>query len=174
MRACRPTIRELTVDDGAAVDAVFAGLSPHSRLLRYHSPVSRLTTPARAALLDLDGRTRLGLVAELPSPTGWGAVGIARLVRTGPDEAEIAVEVVDHWQRRGVGLRLMTELGACAEALGYAVLHAFVLPENRGALRLLQRAFPGAVPCWADGVIHVRCRLGWDVTHEDLLSALAS
>ena len=118
MRACRPTIRELTGDDGAAVDAVFAGLSTHSRLLRYHSPLSRLTTPARAALLDVDGRDRLGLVAELPSPTGWGAVGMARLVRTGPDEAEIAVEVVDSWQRRGVGLRLLTELGARARRSG--------------------------------------------------------
>jgi len=173
MRACRPTIRELTGEDGAAVDAVSAGLSTHSRLVQYHPRLSRLTTPARAALLDLDGRDHLGLVAELPSSTGWGAVGTARLVRTGPDEAEIAVEVVDRWQRRGVGLRLLAELGARAESLGYAVLHAFVLPENRDAVRLLQRAFPGAVPCWADGVIHVRCRVGVE-THDDLLSALAS
>jgi GNAT superfamily N-acetyltransferase len=174
MRACGPTIRELTGLDRDAVDAVFAGLSTHSRLLRYHSPLSRLTAPARAALLDLDGRDRIGLVAEVPSPTGWGAVGTAWLVRTGADEAEIAVEVVDRWQRRGVGQRLLAELGARAKTLGYTVLHAFVLPENRDVVRLLQRAFPGAVPCWADRVIHVRCRLGADIPHGDLLTALAS
>ena len=35
-------------DAGAVVDVVFAGLSPHSRFMRFHSPVPRLPPLVRA------------------------------------------------------------------------------------------------------------------------------
>src|SRR5689334_17894141 len=56
-------IRELGPGDGDAVDVVFAGLSPHSRHLRYHSPLAELSAGTRRGLNALDGRTHVALAA---------------------------------------------------------------------------------------------------------------
>jgi GNAT superfamily N-acetyltransferase len=175
MRSARVAIRPLTPDDVAAVDAVFAGLSARGRHLRFHTPVARLTAAMRAALLDVDGGDRAALVAEVRRPGKWGRtpVGIARIVRTGAGEAELAVAVVDGWQGRGVGRRLLTELGDLARDLGYDRLFGLVLPENGVAVALLQRVFPGAVPRWDDGVVRVDCPLTVpEITDDDLIAAL--
>ena len=60
--------RLLTSDDGATVDAVFAGLSERSRYLRFHTAMPRLTGSVRRSLLDVDGHDRAALVAEVPGP----------------------------------------------------------------------------------------------------------
>lgn len=174
MHTARATVRPLTRDDGAAVDAVFGGLSVRSRYLRFHSPVARLTGPMRAALLDVDGHDRVALVAEVRRPwTAAVAVGIARLHRTGPGEAELAVVVVDAWHGRGIGRRLLTEVGDLARDLGYVRLFGLALPENGAVVRLLQRVFPGAFPHWDDGVVRVDCPLAiTELTDADLISVL--
>ncbi|MBW0092209.1 GNAT family N-acetyltransferase [Pseudonocardia sp. KRD-184] len=175
MRTARVAVRPLTPDDVAAVDTVFAGLSARGRHLRFHTPVARLTAAMRAALLDVDGCDRAALVAEARRPGRWGRtpVGIARMVRTGAGEAELAVAVVDDWQGRGVGRRLLTELGDLARDLGYDRLFGLVLPENGAVVALLQRVFPGAAPCWDDGAVRVDCPLTVpEITDEDLITAL--
>ncbi len=151
----RLRIRPLTRDDGAALDAVFAGMGVQSRFLRFHSPVPRLNHGMRHSLLHLDGRDRAALVAELPSRDGWAPIGIARLVRTGDRQAELAVAVVDRWQHHGVGQRLLEALGDLATELGYAELYGDVLPENDVMARLLRRVFPSALRRCDDGVVRV-------------------
>ena len=151
----RLRIRSLTRDDGAALDAVFGGMSAQSRFFRFHSPVPRLSGRMRHALLDLDGRNRVALVAELPNPDGWAPIGIARLVRTGDLQAELAVAVVDRWQRHGVGRRLLEALGDLAVELGYAEIYAEVHPENDVIVRLLQRVFPNMLPTRDNSVVRV-------------------
>jgi L-amino acid N-acyltransferase YncA len=135
----------------------------------------RLTQAMRAALLNLDGRDRAALVAEIPDRAGWRPIGIARLARTGAGQAELAITVVDAWQRRGIGHRLTEALGALAKELGYRELHGLVLPENDRVVRLLQRVFPGTLTQRDEDVLLVRCPLGPpEVTHDDLLAALVS
>ena len=108
-------VRPLRRDEAELLDTVFAGLSPQSRHLRFHSPIPRLTAPVRRALLAVDGRDHVALVAVLARGE---PVGIARLIRDRLrlDEAEIAFEVVDAWQRRGVGRLLLTALAERATA----------------------------------------------------------
>jgi GNAT superfamily N-acetyltransferase len=151
----RLRIRPLTGDDGVALDAVFAGMGEQSRFLRFHSPAPRLSGGMRHSLLHLDGRDRAALVAELPSRDGWAPIGIARLVRTGDRQAELAVAVVDRWQRHGVGQRLLEALGDLATELGYAELYGDIHPENNVMVRLLQRVFPAVLPRWDDGIVRV-------------------
>src|SRR3954453_16461834 len=101
------SVRPLRRAEGAVLDTVFAGLSPRSRYLRFHSPVGALGPPMRRALLALDGWDHVALVAV----SGRGEpVGIPRLIRDRlrPDQAEVAFEVVDAWHRRGVGRLLLT------------------------------------------------------------------
>lgn len=157
MSTSRPTVRPLTHDAGAALDRVFAGLSPQSRYLRYHAPMPRLPGPARRALLDLDGRDHLGFVAEVPTADGPRPVGLGRLVRTGPRTAEVALEVVDDWQRRGVGRQLLAALHAAARERGWTVLEARVLPGNDRVARMLRAAFPGTTARWDGDAVLLTC-----------------
>src|SRR4029077_10787204 len=111
------------------VESIFAGLSPDSRYLRFHGAVSRLPTALLRVLTDVDGRNHVALVAERPRRTGSPEpVGLARFVRTSPDEAEIAIEVVDPQQGAGVGRRLLTDLLEHASSSGVRAVTASVLP----------------------------------------------
>lgn len=154
---------------GAAVDAVFDGLSAQSRYLRFHAPMPRLTAAMRRQLVDLDGRRRAAVVAE----SGKKAVGIARLVATGDNVAEIAIAVVDDWQRKGIGTRLIAELGRLATDLSYTELTGDVLYENVPMLRFVRRAFPGArLDPTEDEVIRITYPLTFTLTHEELVADL--
>jgi len=151
------SIRHLTTDDGVTVDSVFAGLSEQSRYLRFHAPMPRLSGSVRRSLLALDGHDRTALVAEVPGPSGPLPVGIARLGRTGRTQGEIAIAVIDEWHGLGIGRRLLTDLAELAGRSGYTLLHAYVLPENRQVLRLLESVFPGATRHWDGWVLQVDC-----------------
>ncbi|GAA0940555.1 GNAT family N-acetyltransferase [Pseudonocardia zijingensis] len=159
-------------DAPAVVDAVVAGLSPRSRYLRFHAPVPRLPAALRATLVDVDGSRHAALVAEV---AGAGPIGLAQVFRAGSGAADVAVAVVDAWQRRGVGRLLLTALAAHAEEIGYTELHGSVLPENEAMQRLARRVLPWARP-WFDGeTVQFVAQLGpaaWTVTHEDLLADL--
>jgi len=139
------TIRPLHAGEHEAVDAVFAGLSPRSRYLRFHTPLPRLTAPWRHLLLDIDGVRHVAIIAEHRAEHGIEPVGIARLVRTGPVSAELAFSVVDAWHRSGIGRSLMSVLLTRAADLGYERVTALALIENRGAVALLQSVLPDGV-----------------------------
>jgi GNAT superfamily N-acetyltransferase len=168
----RPLDRQ---EAGHVVDAVFAQLSPQSRFLRFHSPVPRLPGPVRAGLVDLDGRSRAAIVAEVLGPDGPAPVGIARLAYTGDGTADVAVAVVDAWQRLGVGSRLVAALAALAEQLGYTKLSGAVLPENVAMLGMVRSVFPAVLSHYDGDVVQVAVRTGaaaWTVTEEDVMADL--
>ncbi|HVL83972.1 MAG TPA: GNAT family N-acetyltransferase [Pseudonocardia sp.] len=171
-------MRTLRREDGDLLDAIMAGLSSRSRYLRFHTPIPALTPGMRRSLLDLDGVARLALVAEAGSAT---PVGVAHLVRDRqrPDEAEIAVAVVDAWQRGGVGTRLVTGLAERARQLGVRRLVARVLPENGAALGLFRTVFPVVLSRRDDDGLVLVAVLGgaggasdWTITTEDILADL--
>jgi RimJ/RimL family protein N-acetyltransferase len=174
VRALLPsvTIRPLAQREApAAVDAVFAGLSPRARYLRFHSPLPRLSPQLRESLADLDGHRRVAVLAEAEELP----IGVAQFVATSPEEAEMAVAVVDAWQRRGIGTRLLTALTQVATDLGYTRLTGSVLPENAAMLALAARLAPWPRPTWDGEVVRVVLPLGpaaWTITDDDVLSDL--
>jgi RimJ/RimL family protein N-acetyltransferase len=158
-RRPRFTVRPMTPDDGAALDAVFAGMSPESRRLRYLRPLHRLSPSVRAALLDVDGDRHAAFVAEHGRPDRRRAVGIARYVVDGDGHAEIAYEVVDAWQGRGVGTVLLDRLLEAARVHGVRTVEASVLPDNAASLRLLRRALPDLRVTWRRDLLEARASL---------------
>src|SRR5262249_9649607 len=67
-------------------------------------------------------------------------VGWAEFARMSPDstEADLAVAVVDEWQRRGVGTTLVSALLPRCRAAGVTVVSAQVAPSNVAARAALK------------------------------------
>ncbi|GAA4704617.1 hypothetical protein GCM10023215_50420 [Pseudonocardia yuanmonensis] len=135
-------IQELGPDRFDVLDAVLDGLSPTSRYRRFHTPAPRPTPEVRAMLAAVDGRSHIAVAAF----TGSGRpVGIARLIAVVGGRSELAVEVVDEWQGRGIGSRLVRAVIERGRAAGHRVVHADALAENVAAQALFLSVFPAAI-----------------------------
>ena len=111
------TIRELAAFDRRAVAFAFGRLSERSRYQRYFSAKPALTPRELSSLVNIDHWHHEALIAFSPPPRA--PIGIARYIRLDEfDTAELAIEVVDGWQRRGVGIALLVALMERARAAG--------------------------------------------------------
>jgi GNAT superfamily N-acetyltransferase len=124
------TIRTLENGDTATVAALFARLGARSREQRFCGAKPRLPDAELRALarVDADRHILVGYLPGDPDP-----VGMARLVRVGA-AAEIAFEVADVYQGRGIGSTLARELAADARAAGVTELVATVCGDNPPAV----------------------------------------
>ena len=131
------TFRRMRAGEQSAVMEVFEGLSERSRRLRFHTAKPRLTERELAALTSVGSSGREAVVAVEQS-TGR-VVGIARFIADASDEAEAEVgyAVVDEWQHRGLGRRLIVELGRLADWQGVRRFRGLVVAGNAPALALL-------------------------------------
>ncbi|HSD00790.1 MAG TPA: GNAT family N-acetyltransferase [Gaiellales bacterium] len=133
----RIVIRPIEPDDRAGLAEGFERLSPESRYRRFFGPVAHLSERDLDYLTRVDHRDHEALVA-IEEGTGEG-VGVARYVRTGPDVAEPAMVVVDDWQGRGAGTRLLDALVERAREEGIRRFEAPVLAYNAESIHLLER-----------------------------------
>jgi ribosomal protein S18 acetylase RimI-like enzyme len=128
-------IRPLRRGDTATVQAVFERLGEASRLARFNGLKQQLGEQELRWLATV-GPNHHVLVAYVdgdPDP-----VAIARLVRSGAS-AEVAFEVADAYQGRGIGSALTQELVSDACAAGIAEVTALVRSDNPRALAVLHR-----------------------------------
>ena len=130
-------LRPLRSGERNIVLEVFSGLSERSRRLRFLGSKPRLLSSDVDWLVDVGCCGREAVVAV---DQGSGrTVGIARFVRDpAAPEAEIAFEVVDDWQGRGIGRRLVTELRELALEQGILRFRAHVAHGNRAAAALVR------------------------------------
>ena len=133
-------IRRMRAEDRALYEAGVAALSERSRYLRFASPVPRLNKHLLDQLMDLDEHRHVAYAAlTLDQQTMLGA---ARYVRIDGEErtAEVAIGVLDDWQRVGVGPLLLNRLIEHARRAGVGSLIAVTLSENRAAKALARDA----------------------------------
>jgi RimJ/RimL family protein N-acetyltransferase len=148
-------IRRLSQGEQRPVLQVFEGLSERSRRLRFLGPKPLLREAELERLVDVGCCGRQAVVATDPATAE--AVGIARYVRLGADRAtaEVAFEVVDEWQGRGVARRLVDALRVVAREEGITRLHATVAPGNTAALALMRRLGRVEWTSFVDGAYEV-------------------
>lgn len=138
-------IRELTSTDRRAVAFTFGHLSEHSRFQRFFMIKKELTPRDLSWLVNVDHWHHEALIAYSPPPRA--PIGIARYVRLDEfDVAEVAVEVVDGWQRRGVGTALMSALYERAIRAGIRRVTMTMLRDNKGARALARKLVPPSQP----------------------------
>jgi acetyltransferase len=134
-------IRPLQPGDGPVLTFVFRRLSEQSRYQRFLTAKRRLSDAELARLTAVDHWHHEALIAFSPLPRA--PIAVARYVRADAfDVGELAVTVVDAWQRRGVGVALTEALGERAARAGIRRFRATLLRGNRGALALVRRLGP--------------------------------
>ena len=132
-------VRALRPDDAPGLAEAFEQLSETSRYRRFFTAKPHLSEQTLAFLTDVDHHDHEALVAV--APDSGQLVGVARFIRIPgePDLAEVAVTVIDSWQRRGLGTALLRELAQRAAEEGIRHFTAEMLAENKPMLTLARR-----------------------------------
>jgi RimJ/RimL family protein N-acetyltransferase len=133
-------VRPIAPDDKERVVASFHRMSDESRRRRYLTPATELSAEDQEYLTELDHRRHEAMVGL--DPADGSLIGTARYVQV-PGErecAEVAVEVVDDWQRRGVATALLSALSGRALENGIERFRAYVSSDNAVVLDALERA----------------------------------
>lgn len=146
-------LRPIRPADANAVVALHGRLSLRTRYLRYFSPYPRIPQRDLTRSVEVDHWDREALVAELDGRLI--AVGRYERLGVGAPEAEVAFEVEDAHQGRGVGSVLLEHLAAAALQAGITRFVAEVLPENAQMLRVFAQAGYQVRREYADGVVHL-------------------
>lgn len=128
--------------DAETLRDLFRRLSPDSRRSRFLQVLGQLDDPMIQRLVgNVDGIHHIALLFCVLPPAGKEEpAGVAHLVQDpgDPATAEIAVTVVDDWQRRGAGTALVSALmERCPAAV--TRLRAVVEAGNHASLALLAR-----------------------------------
>jgi RimJ/RimL family protein N-acetyltransferase len=130
-------LRPAKPSDAPAVRRLLEGLSDRSRWLRFFSLVPNLAQAVRWAT-DIDDGHRYGLLATAEGDRRLvGHAGFEREPDR-PGRAEVALEVADAVQGKGLGAALLCQLAEAANQAGIQVLDAEVLPENHKMIRVFR------------------------------------
>jgi GNAT superfamily N-acetyltransferase len=129
-------VRALEPSDIDRLADLYAGLSPRSRFLRFMSPIQSVSESVLDHLANIDHDRHEALGAFDRS----GLVASAHWFRLPecPSRADLGIEVTDHYQRQGLGSRLLRLLGRRALARGIVEFDATLLTENTGAIALIR------------------------------------
>lgn len=134
-------VRPIAPEDESLLHEAVAAMSERSVYFRFFSPLKRLPDALAHRLAVVDFKDRFALVATSRKPTGQERIfGVARYDRApSTDVAEVAVAVVDEFQRRGLGGALLAILARAAREHGIKNFTLIVLPENLQMLGLLRK-----------------------------------
>ena len=136
-------VRPLQPDDEPLLHDAFSRMSERTVYFRFFSPLKRLPEELAHRLAAVDGQDRFALCAtthRLSSDHHEQIAGVARYDRVpGTDVAEVAVAVVDDFQRRSLGSQLLSILAAIAREHGIKTFTLIVLPENQSMLAMLRK-----------------------------------
>lgn len=145
-------LRPIRPDDAAALQAFHMSQSESSIYLRFFSYKARLTDAELKRFTEVDYRNRVAFVITI----GDEIIGVGRYDRlTDPSEAEVAFNISDRHQGRGIGSILLEHLAAAARECGIRRFTAEVLPENRKMLAVFAEAGYVVDRRFDDGVVSV-------------------
>jgi acetyltransferase len=133
-------IRPIRPEDEPLMRQYHATLSEQSVYLRYFHLMKLSQRVAHDRLVRIcfvDYDREIALVAERQTPTGSEIIAAGRLSKDHVgNTAEFSMLVSDPWQRQGLGTELMHRLIQIARDEGLSALHAYVLKDNEGMIRI--------------------------------------
>ena len=145
-------LRPISPEDAAELQRMHAGQSENSIYLRYFTYKSELSAKDLDRFTHVDHRDRVAFVIT----RGGRLLGVGRYDRYGDsDAAEVAFNISDAAQGRGLGSILMEHLAVAARENGIRRFTAEVLPENRKMLSVFQESGFEVTRRFEDGVVAV-------------------
>ena len=148
-------LRPINPEDADSLERFHEGQSAESIYLRYFAPMPRLSKRDVYRFTHVDHADRVAFVCTL----GDHIVGIARYDRIDENSAEVAFNVSDAHQGRGLSSVLLEHLAAAARENGIHRFVAEVLPRNRKMLTVFREAGYEIASHFDDGVIAVEFEL---------------
>lgn len=144
-------VRPITPDDADGIRQFHSRQSAESIYLRFFAPLRELSERDIHRFTHVDHHDRVALVATLDGEI----IGIGRYDRIDPTSAEVAFNISDHYQGKGIGSVMLEHLAAIAQELGINRFVAEVLPQNRKMLQVFKEAGYEVTHHIEDGVVEV-------------------
>ena len=144
-------VRPIVPDDADGLRRFHAGQSAESIYLRFFAPLKMLSDKDVARFTQVDYDWRVALVATVRGEI----IGIGRYDRLDATTAEVAFNISDAYQGKGVGSVLLEHLAAIAQERLVTKFVADVLPQNRKMLQVFTDAGYEVSHHFDDGVIAV-------------------
>ena len=144
-------VRPILPADADGLRAFHAGQSEESIYLRFFAPLRELSDRDVDRFTHVDYRKRVALVVTLRDRI----IGIGRYDAIDSTSAEVAFNISDHYQGRGIGSILLEHLAAVAQEQGISRFTAEVLPQNRRMLGVFSEAGYDVSRHIEDGVVGV-------------------
>lgn len=134
-------LRPISPEDAPRLIAGLELLSDETRFARFFFLKRAFSSSELEHLTQCDGVNHLALVVEWLDEPQRPLVAVGRWIRDPQDAtlASIAYLTSDHWQRLGIGVRLVRQLAREALARGIAKFRAEILWGNVAAVKLLER-----------------------------------
>jgi GNAT superfamily N-acetyltransferase len=133
--------RPITPDDGPALNRGLERLSPAGNAYRFLHYRKRFTETELHYLTHCDFVDHIAVILAIVTDDGTeiDQVGVARCIRDpkDPELAEVAIVLVDEWQRHGGGTALLNRLARMAWAAGIRRWQGFSLAGNTGSEKIL-------------------------------------
>ena len=147
-------LRPIRPDDADRLRRFHGRLSDETIYFRFFSLLRELSDKDVAKYTTVDHVDRVALVATV----GDEMIGVVRYERVSPEVAEVAFNIEDAYQGRGVGSVFLEHIAAAARERGIARFVADVLPTNRKMLRVFTDAGYVVSHEIDDGVVPPRVR----------------
>lgn len=143
-------IRPIRPSDADALREFHDSQSPESIYLRFFAPLKHLSDKDVHRFTHVDHQNRVALVLR----SGGRLVAVGRFDRFDDGrKAEVAFNVADSFQGRGVGSVLLEHLAAIGLELGVEEFVADVLPQNMKMLSVFTDAGYAVQRAFEDGVV---------------------
>lgn len=140
-------------------------MSPESIRYRFLGSKKEFTEKELEYLTVLDGWNHYAVgILERNEPKR--GVAIIRLVRSSenPSEAEVAITIIDDYQRKGLGTFLMNLILLAARERNIDQLSFTFLPQNEGIINLIERLGPPVTKEFT----HYYVQLSMDIRQLDI------
>lgn len=145
-------LRPIVPSDADALQAMHRAQSPESIYLRFFAPMPQIPAKDLDRFVSVDYRDRVAFVMLV----GEEIIGVGRYDRIDAESAEVAFNIADSHQGRGIGSILLEHLAVAAREVGITVFTAEVLPQNRSMLQVFAAAGYEVSREFEDGVVAVR------------------
>jgi len=144
-------VRPITPDDADGIREFHAGQSDESIYMRFFAPLRELSQRDVERFTVVDYDDRVALVVTLRGHI----IGIGRYDKVDRTTAEVAFNISDHYQGKGIGSVLLEHLSAIGHESGLTRFVAEVLPRNRKMLNVFQEAGYHVEHRLEDGIVVV-------------------